>query len=107
MSSPFEDGVIHVDYAHIDNAVDNMVQQTKAIDQTLTNLDAELNVLKESWQGDDKSSYAVCQANWNQAVTDMENLLASYIEVLNGAQQNYRYTEQKLSQMWDSVKVQA
>ncbi|MGW0812781.1 WXG100 family type VII secretion target [Streptomyces viridiviolaceus] len=107
MSSPFEDGVIHVDYAHIDNAVENMVQQTKAIDQTLTNLDAELGVLKENWEGADKTAYGICQANWNQAVTEMENLLAAYIEVLNGAQHNYRYTEQKLADMWDSVKVQA
>ncbi|MFH8625920.1 WXG100 family type VII secretion target [Streptomyces vietnamensis] len=107
MSSPFEDGVIHVDYAHIDNAIDNMVHQTKAIDQTLTNLDAELNVLRDGWEGDDRHAYTVCQTNWNQAVADMEALLASYIEVLNGAQNTYKYTEQSLAQLWADVKVQA
>ncbi|MGW5564702.1 WXG100 family type VII secretion target [Streptomyces tendae] len=107
MSSPFEDGIIKIDYHEVANAVENMVQQTRAIDQTITNLDAELNVLRAHWEGGDKEAYNICQTNWNDAVTEMQNLLAGHVEVLNGAQDSYRYTEQKLKDMWESVQVQA
>lgn len=106
MSTPFEDGVIHVDYHHMQNTADDLVQQTKAIDQTLTNLDAELRVLKDKWQGDDRDAYSVCQGEWNDAVADMERDLNSHAALLTDVSDNYKYTEKQLSQMWSDIKVQ-
>ncbi|MFC9624055.1 WXG100 family type VII secretion target [Streptomyces sp. NPDC056930] len=106
MSSPFEDGVIHVDYNHMQNAADDLIQQTKAIDQTLTNLDAELQALMTHWEGDDSSEYKVCQQAWNQAVADMERMLNSHAVLLTDVSDNYKYTERSLAQMWADVKVQ-
>ncbi len=102
----FEDGVIHVDYSHMENAADDLVHQTKAIDQTLTNLDAELVQLKKHWEGGDKDAYTECQAAWNGAVANMERLLNSHAALLTDVSQNYRYTEKSLAQMWDDVKIQ-
>ncbi|MFJ7495164.1 WXG100 family type VII secretion target [Streptomyces sp. NPDC097727] len=103
----FEDGIIHVDYSHMDNAADDLIQQTKAIDQTLTNLDAELGALRKYWEGSDKDAYTACQNAWNGAVAEMEKLLNSHAVLLTDVSQNYRYTEQSLTQLWEGVKVQA
>jgi len=102
----FEDGIIHVSYSHMSNTADDLVQQTKAIDQTLTNLDAELNVLRQHWEGSDKEQYTVCQAAWNGAVENMEMLLNSHATLLTDVSGNYRYTEQSLSQLWEDVRIQ-
>ncbi|WP_030186758.1 WXG100 family type VII secretion target [Streptomyces violaceorubidus] len=102
----FEDGQIHVDYAHMDNGADDLIQQTKAIDQTLTNLDAELGALREYWSGQDKQAYTVCQTKWNGAVNAMERLLADYSQLLTDASGTYHYTEQSLAQLWEGIKVQ-
>ncbi|MER6165621.1 WXG100 family type VII secretion target [Streptomyces violaceorubidus] len=103
----FTDGIIHVDYSHMDNAADDLVQQTKAIDQTLTNLDAELEALKATWLGSDSDAYKICHQNWTNAVTAMEKLLIDHSALLTDVSQNYRYTEKSLTQLWEDIKVQA
>lgn len=101
----FTDGYIHVDYAPMQNAADDMVQQTKAIDQTLTNLDAELQALRDMWIGDDKDVYNQKQTAWNNAVTEMERLLTSNANLLTGISDDYQYNEKSLTELWTSVKI--
>jgi WXG100 family type VII secretion target len=74
MMSDFSDGQIYVDYSHMQNAADDMVQQTKAISSILANLDAELQELKATWEGDDREVYAQKQTAWNQAVAARQPL---------------------------------
>lgn len=102
----FTDGIIHVDYRHMDNAADDLVQQTRAIDQTLTNLDAELYALSATWLGSDADAYKVCKDNWTRAVEDMEQLLIDHSALLTDVSANYQYTEKSLSQLWGDLKVQ-
>jgi WXG100 family type VII secretion target len=101
----FTDGYIYVDYSHMQNAADDMVQQTKAIDQTLTNLDAELNELRNMWIGDDKDVYTEKQTAWNNAVTEMERLLTSNAALLTSISEDYQYNENSLTQLWSSVRI--
>ena len=54
MTDNFSDGYIYVDYSHMNNAADDMVQQTKAIATTLSNLEMELGELRNTWIGDDR-----------------------------------------------------
>ncbi|WP_197371895.1 WXG100 family type VII secretion target, partial [Streptomyces clavuligerus] len=96
---------IYVDYSHMSNAADDMISQTKAIDSILTNLDAELNELRNSWIGDDKDVYTQKQQVWNNAVQAMEELLTKHSMLLTSVSENYQYSEQSLTQMWDSVKI--
>ncbi|MFE0425045.1 WXG100 family type VII secretion target [Streptomyces sp. NPDC058953] len=101
----FSDGYIYVDYSHMNNAADDLISQTKAIDSILTNLDAELNELRNSWIGDDKDVYAQKQQVWNSAVEAMEQLLTKHSALLTNVSENYQYSERSLTQMWDSVKI--
>ncbi|MFJ5220808.1 WXG100 family type VII secretion target [Streptomyces sp. NPDC088354] len=99
------DGYIYVDYNHMNNAADDMVQQTKAIANTLASLEAELNELRKSWYGEDAAMYAQKQAAWNAAVKNMETLLSSHSALLTDVSDNYRYSENSLSQMWSEVGI--
>ncbi|GAB2915339.1 WXG100 family type VII secretion target [Streptomyces heilongjiangensis] len=97
------DGVIHVEYNHVDQGVEDLIQQTRAIETTLDNLEAELNELKTTWQGADAQAYGTAQADWNNAVIAMEQLLTSHATLLGEVSNNYRQTENSLAQMWSEL----
>ncbi|MFE4453473.1 WXG100 family type VII secretion target [Streptomyces sp. NPDC056796] len=101
----FTDGEIYVSYDHMQNAADDMIHQTKAIHQTLVDLDAELQALKNSWNGEDKNMYTSKQEEWNGAVGAMNDLLVKNAHLLTEVSGNYQYTERSLNQMWSDVKV--
>ncbi|NBM15787.1 WXG100 family type VII secretion target [Streptomyces sp. GC420] len=103
--SDFSDGYIYVDYSHMSNAADDMVQQTKAMASIIANLEAELQELKNTWQGDDKAVYDQKQAAWNGAVETMKDLLTSHSKLLTDVSENYQYSEKSLTQLWEGVRV--
>ncbi|MET7455522.1 WXG100 family type VII secretion target [Streptomyces sp. NPDC005574] len=105
MADNLTDGYIYVDYNHMNNAADDMVQQTKAIANTLASLEAELGELKKSWYGEDAAMYAQKQAAWDAAVKNMETLLTSHSSLLTDISDSYRYSENSLSQMWSEVRI--
>ncbi|MFD4022110.1 WXG100 family type VII secretion target [Streptomyces sp. NPDC058576] len=101
----FTDGQIYVDYSHMENAADDMVQQTKAIDSILTNLEAELQELQRSWEGEDKAVYAEKQASWNNAVEEMKRILTEHSALLTDVSGSYKYSENSLKSLWESVRI--
>ncbi|HEY5833941.1 WXG100 family type VII secretion target [Streptomyces sp.] len=103
--SDFSDGYIYVDYSQANNTADDLVQQTKAIATTLSNLDMELSELKNMWIGDDREQYDVKQKAWNHAVQVMEQMLTKSSALLTDVSESYRYSENSLSQMWSSVRI--
>ncbi|MEU5093232.1 WXG100 family type VII secretion target [Streptomyces sp. NPDC020996] len=105
MSENLTDGYIHVDYTYVQNAADDMVQQTKAIATTLASLEAELGELKKTWYGSDADVYREKQAAWDRAVATMEQLLTSHASLLNDIHGSYKYSENSLSQMWSEVGI--
>ncbi|MFE5027883.1 WXG100 family type VII secretion target [Streptomyces sp. NPDC056656] len=105
MSDNLTDGYIYVDYSHMQNAGDDMVQQTKAIASTLSNLEMELAELRNSWIGDDREVYSKKQKAWDDAVKAMEQLLTSHSALLSDVSENYQYSEKSLTSMWSSVKI--
>ncbi|MGN5632158.1 WXG100 family type VII secretion target [Streptomyces sp. AC154] len=101
----FTDGQIYVDYSHMQNAADDMVHQTKAIDSILTNLEAELQELQRTWEGDDKAVYGEKQAAWDHAVQEMKRILAENSSLLNDVSDTYQYSEKNLTSLWESVRI--
>ncbi|MFD4032253.1 WXG100 family type VII secretion target [Streptomyces sp. NPDC058637] len=101
----FSDGQIYVDYSHMQNAADDMVQQTKAIDSILTNLEAELQELQRTWEGDDKAVYTEKQASWNNAVEEMKRILSENSALLTDVSDSYQYSEKSLTSLWESVRI--
>lgn len=105
MADNLSDGVIYVSYNHMSNAADDMVAQTKAIAQTLSNLEQELGELSKTWYGNDADTYRQKQAAWDGAVQNMETLLTSHSQLLNEISSSYKYSENSLSQMWSEVTI--
>ncbi|MCK8678157.1 MULTISPECIES: WXG100 family type VII secretion target [Streptomyces] len=105
MSDDFTDGHIYVDYRHMTNAADDMVQQTRAIATILANLDAELQQLKQTWEGEDRQVYNDKQLAWNNAVEAMRNLLENHSRLLTDVSDNYQYSEKSLTQLWSDVRI--
>ncbi|KAF2775046.1 WXG100 family type VII secretion target [Streptomyces sp. OM5714] len=103
--SDYTDGFIYADYSQMSNAADDMIHQTKAIATTLSNLEMELNALRQSWIGDDKNVYDQKQQAWDNAVKAMEEMLTKHSGLLTSVSEAYQYSEQSLTQMWQSVKV--
>ncbi|MFG2945821.1 WXG100 family type VII secretion target [Streptomyces adustus] len=103
--SDLNDGYIYVDYNHMANAADDMVQQTRAIANTLASLEAELNELKNSWYGEDATMYNTKQNAWHQAVLNMEQMLTSHSRLLTDISDQYQYSESQLTQMWSEVGI--
>ncbi|MFE7928972.1 WXG100 family type VII secretion target [Streptomyces sp. NPDC057456] len=101
----YNDGFIYVDYASMNNAAEDMIQQTRAISQILTDLDSELTSLKNSWEGDDRSVYDQKQASWHAAVEKMRQLLQSHSGLLTDVSDNYQRTERALTQSWEGVRI--
>ncbi|MGW3150333.1 WXG100 family type VII secretion target [Streptomyces sp. NPDC001177] len=101
----FNDGYIYVDFSHMDNTADDLVQQTRAIAQTVADMDMELNTLKDTWLGDDRDAYNIKQTAWNNAVAAMEQMLTAHAGVLTDVSDNYRYSGNSLTEMWQSVRV--
>ncbi|MEE1940111.1 WXG100 family type VII secretion target [Streptomyces sp. TRM 70361] len=99
------DGYIYIDYRHAENAADDMVEQSQAIMSIIENLEMELTELKNTWIGEDSDVYRQVQANWNQAVQNIKNLLASNSHLLTDISDNYRYTEKALSDRWSSITI--
>ncbi|MBT3149324.1 WXG100 family type VII secretion target [Streptomyces sp. CHD11] len=103
--SDLTDGFIHVQYNHVNNAADDMVQQTRAIEGTLSQLEMELSELKQTWYGGDAEVYTQKQAAWDGAVVTMQNLLTSHAGLLTDVSESYKYTENSLSQLWSEVNI--
>jgi WXG100 family type VII secretion target len=105
MSEDFTDGFIYVDYSHMNNAADDLVAQTNAIAQTISNMEMELNQLKKTWVGDDARVYTQKQQAWDNAIKSMENMLTNHSKLLDEISGSYKYNENNLSQMWSEVRI--
>lgn len=105
MSENFTDGYIYVDYSHMSNAADDMIAQTKAIATTISNLEMELNELRNTWIGEDRDVYTRKQQAWDNAVKAMETLLTKHSALLTDVSGSYKYSENSLSQIWSSVNI--
>jgi WXG100 family type VII secretion target len=105
MSEDFTDGYIYVDYAHMNNAAEDLVSQTKAIAMTISSMEQELGQLKQMWQGGDADIYNQKQHAWDNAVKAMEDMLTSHSQLLDEIVGSYKYNENNLSQMWSEVRI--
>ncbi|GAA2267419.1 hypothetical protein GCM10010415_35690 [Streptomyces atrovirens] len=101
----YSDGYIYVDYSHAEGAADDMITQSQAIMDILSNLEMELAGLRNSWIGDDRDVYSEIQAKWDNAVENIKILLAKHSDLLTDISANYRSTEQNLSQRWGDIRI--
>ncbi|MER5936921.1 WXG100 family type VII secretion target [Streptomyces sp. NPDC001928] len=103
-ANDFSDGHIFVDFASTANAVQELDMQTNQINNWLQQLDQELQVLKESWIGDDREVYDEKQTSWNRAVDRMREILKNNAHVLEDVREAYNQNQKNSALRWQETR---
>ncbi|MER5276851.1 WXG100 family type VII secretion target [Streptomyces sp. NPDC002809] len=99
------DGIIHVEYNHVDRAAEDMRLQTRAIQNTITALNEELAGLRGAWQGQDAATYQGKQTAWNDASNQLGTVLERHSGTLNEISDLYRKHENRSADQWSNVRI--
>ncbi|MFF9347598.1 WXG100 family type VII secretion target [Streptomyces sp. NPDC014734] len=99
------DGIIHVEYNHVDQAAEDMRLQTKAIQNTVKALNEELAGLRGAWQGADSVAYQGKQDSWNEASQQLGMVLQRHSGTLNEISDLYRRHENQSADQWANVRI--
>jgi WXG100 family type VII secretion target len=85
-------------YGHMENASASIQAISKQIDTELDTLRKKLQQMQ--WDGQDRTAYNQHQAQWDQAVTDMNALLNEIGGAVGIARSNYMTTEMNNAKVW-------
>jgi WXG100 family type VII secretion target len=89
---------IEVNYAQMEAAQGTITRISREIDGKLDTLRAMLQRME--WEGSDRAAYQQHQAKWDQAVTDINNILNEIGTALGSVRQNYIDTEMQNAKAW-------
>jgi 6 kDa early secretory antigenic target len=89
---------IQVNPAQLDAAQQSIQRISKDIDTKLDTLRAMLQQL--DWEGEDRVAYQQYQAQWDQAVADLNAILNQIGGAVGIAKANYVTTEMNNAQAW-------
>ena len=89
---------ISVNYAALQAAETQIKSISRAMDDKLAALRDRLQQIV--WEGQDQQRYAEHQAKWDQAVADLNQVLAQIGAAVGVANSNYQQTEQANASMW-------
>lgn len=88
------------------NAVGQTVAQLALcvhhLDKQLTTLDAEVQRLQNSWDGEARSAYGRAQEQWSSTIRQMKSLLAEATRRLNTVNAISMETSSVASSIWSS-----
>jgi 6 kDa early secretory antigenic target len=89
---------ITVDYAAMEEAASAIQNASRTIDEKLSELDGQLK--KIQWEGGDREAYLANKKKWDDAIADMNQLLAQLSSAVTTAREGYGQTEQAGVQAW-------
>ena len=98
MSSP-----IRADYPHMEAAVAAMREISTVVDGKLDELRRHLQQVQ--WVGSAEAAYRQHQANWDNAINELNNLLNMIAMKVGEARQNYLDTGHTVARSWNSASV--
>ncbi|MCX4231374.1 WXG100 family type VII secretion target [Streptomyces sp. NPDC020707] len=99
------DGIIDVQYPKVQQAIEELLEQTQVIITTLNNLEDELKPLVSTWEGADQEQYRVVQAEWDNATKNMARLLGDNGELIRTIHDNHSRDERKSADNWGNVRA--
>ncbi|MGA5508094.1 WXG100 family type VII secretion target [Streptomyces umbrinus] len=99
------DGIIDVQYPRVQQAIEELMEQTQVIITTLNNLEDELKPLVSTWEGADQEQYRVVQAEWDNATKNMAKLLGDNGELIRTIHDNHSRDERKSADNWGNVRA--
>ncbi|MFF0162140.1 WXG100 family type VII secretion target [Streptomyces sp. NPDC005263] len=99
------DGIIDVQYPKVQQAIEELMEQTQVIITTLNNLEDELKPLVSTWEGADQEQYRVVQAEWDNATKNMAKLLGDNGELIRTIHDNHSRDERRSADNWGNVRA--
>src|SRR5689334_12562835 len=99
------DGIIDVQYPKVQQAIEELMEQTQVIINTLNNLEDELKPLVNTWEGADQEQYRVVQAEWDNATKNMARLLGDNGELIRTIHDNHSRDERRSADNWGNVRA--
>ncbi len=91
---------IKVTFGEIQDAQANIAATSQRINQELEDLRRFLQPMVSSWTGRAAEDYQSKQRQWDQAATDLDQVLAQIGTALGQANQNYQQAERANAQRW-------
>jgi WXG100 family type VII secretion target len=82
-----------------------MESQHQVMRNASLEIDTLLDTLRQGltrlhWVGEDRTAYNAAQKNWDDAVTDMNNVLNEIAMAVGFARENYANVEMQNSHLW-------
>lgn len=89
-----------VTFAALAEAAQRIQQTSSSLNQKLSDLENQLKPVVSSWTGQASENYQVQQQKWNQAQTDLTNVLQAIGKAVEAAHDAYTQTEQTNAGAW-------
>src|SRR5215472_8701296 len=92
------DGEIYVNYQALQDGEATINQISQRIEQKLSDLKGRLARIQ--WEGQDQQAYQTYQQQWDQAIADLNTILAKTGALVGSAHSNYRQNEVSNANVW-------
>jgi WXG100 family type VII secretion target len=89
-----------VTFGAIEQAQSDVTTTVASIDQQMSDLQSYLAPIVSTWKGQAFDQYQALQQQWNQALNDLNSVLAQIGSALGEAYSNYTATEQANANVW-------
>lgn len=86
---------IRVNHAGLDTAAADLMQAVKKIDDRLNRLESELAPLRSDWDGQAQQAYHVAKGKWDNAITEMRNLLQETSTAVSQSNADYAAADKR------------
>lgn len=80
---------LYVDHSSLDSIVSDLKAAVNAIENRMSELEKNLNPLQEQWIGSAKDQYQVSKQKWDQAINEMQQLLADTAIMVDSSNSEY------------------
>lgn len=80
---------LYVDHSSLDSIVSDLKAAVNAIESRMGELEKDLNPLQEQWIGSAKDQYQISKAKWDQAINEMQQLLADTAMTVDSSNTEY------------------
>ncbi|MFD3683560.1 WXG100 family type VII secretion target [Nocardiopsis sp. NPDC058631] len=92
-----------VSYAYVDEATNELRTQTKAVQDQIEALDAQMQTVKAELDGAMAAEYDRKVLSWRTNVADMQLLLGKAEAALNEIRNNYSSTDGREAMNWQAL----
>ncbi|MFG2357808.1 WXG100 family type VII secretion target [Streptomyces sp. NPDC048521] len=98
--------MIDIDHLQVGQSAQAMEEQTRAIAQTMSELEQNIQQVIDAWQGEDKNVYyQKVLPTWHSEVNNLSVILQRFFTTLNDVSDNYKKVVQTNAEGFMDIKM--